>query len=130
MVYETARVLADVARAGVAQRVVLGGGASKGAAFQQLLAAALAPLEVHVLAEEDWAGARGAVAAVRPRAGQARTCRLERPTKDLVVQVERGMARYRTLFAKLYESVAVGGALRFDDGAAPARRRPEIRSQP
>ena len=113
MVFETARVFAHVTQAGAVDAAVLGGGASKGGFFQQLLAAALAPLPVRVLTEEDWAGARGAVYAFSPRAAKAAAVPVRRPSQKTRDAVARGMERYADLFARLYGHVPAGGAVTF-----------------
>jgi sugar (pentulose or hexulose) kinase len=109
MCYETRRVLEPLVRGGVVDAAFLGGGASKGWYFQQLLAALLAPLPVSVLGEEDWSGARGSLHALSPAVSRG-TARRVRPAGAKVRHaIDAGYDRYRDLFHRLYGHVSAGG---------------------
>lgn len=113
MVYETARIFADVKASGLVDAAILSGGASKGAFFQQLLAAALAPLPVRVLTEEDWSGARGAIYAFSAKAAKTTAVKVKAPTGKVMSAFQKGAERYNDLFTRLYGHVQAGGPVRF-----------------
>jgi sugar (pentulose or hexulose) kinase len=75
-------------------RVVLGGGASKSAAFQQLLAALFAPLPVQLAADQALAGARGSVYAFRPQAARSGVHSIASPDGDLCRRIAAQSAHY------------------------------------
>jgi sugar (pentulose or hexulose) kinase len=94
MAFEFARMFGPVAAAGIIDRAVLGGGASKGLAFQQLLAALFAPLPVSVALDQHLAGARGSVHAFSPRAALCETREVPCPDAATRARVERQCAHY------------------------------------
>jgi len=79
LVFEFRTHFERVTRAGRVDRVILGGGASKGWWFQQLFAGLFAPLPVYVAKAQELTGARGAVYAFGPRAARARQRRVAAP---------------------------------------------------
>jgi sugar (pentulose or hexulose) kinase len=80
---------------GVVDRVILGGGASKGWWFRKLLAGLFAPLPVYVAADQEIAGARGCVYAFGRRAGRSGLQRVRCPAKGVHEAIQRHFLRYR-----------------------------------
>ena len=112
MAFEFWRVLGDVQEAGVADALVLGGGASKGRCFQQLFAALWSPLPVLGLAPGDEAGARGVVYAFSQEAARARTRPLPAPPAALRERVRDEAQRYAEIMPKLYGHIPIAGTLK------------------
>jgi sugar (pentulose or hexulose) kinase len=112
MCCEFHRVFEHVASAGLVDGLVVGGGASKGAFFGQILAALFGPLPVWSVVDEDLAGARGALHALCPAIAQAQTIRVPMPGPEVARGVHDHAAIYRQLFA---DTLGDGGA------AAPYR---------
>ena len=96
MCFEFARLFERVRDSGIADRIVLGGGASKGWCFRTLMAGLFAPLPVYCLdgADQETAGARGTIHAFSPRAARARTRRVPAPGRDLIGQMRRQFELY------------------------------------
>ncbi len=92
MAFEFAGLFTEVKRPGIVDRVILGGGASQGRGFQQLLAALFAPLPVFVAGDQSLAGARGSIHAFSPRAAQCAVRRIPCPGAALRQRIE---AQYR-----------------------------------
>lgn len=111
---EFRRVFAEVARSGLVDGIVLGGGASKGDFFRRLFAGLFAPLPVWSLRDEDLAGARGTLHALCPAISRAAPVPVPRQCLNIRHEdYERAFARF----------LGDGGA------AAPYRlRRPETAS--
>lgn len=74
---------------GVVDRVVLGGGASRGWWFRELLAALFAPLPVFMNDPTEPAGLRGALYAFSRKAAQAPQLRVKRPTATCISEVKQ-----------------------------------------
>jgi len=113
MAYELARVLDEVKSSGLVDSVVLGGGASRGRFFQQLIAALFDPLEVFTLEDEDMAGARGVLYAFNRKAAHARAVPVKRAAAGVRKSVLEGYGLYMKVFRRLYAHVAIGGAFAF-----------------
>ena len=113
MSYEMARTLAEVKSSGAIDSVVLGGGASKGRFFRQLLATLFAPLKVYSLLDEDLSGTRGTVFAFSRAAAKARTRRVPLPSQSVRRRIARGYEMYLRIFDRLYGQVTVGEAFHF-----------------
>ena len=99
MTCEMMRVFQKVRDQRQADSVVLGGGASKGAAFKAHLAALFAPLPVLALQEEDTTGLRGCLHELSPHAsaGQARRV----PVPAGAEKIRDGFAVYCELFERV-----------------------------
>ena len=110
IVYEFYRVFRSVKENGLVDSVVLGGGASKGRVFRELLAALFAPLPVFSLADEDVAGARGAVFALSPETAQSTPCLVPVPTDQLCARIRKDYDRYLDLFERICGDAPIGGA--------------------
>lgn len=115
MVCEMARVMAEVVSCGVVNSVVLGGGASKGRFFRELLASLFVPLVVYSSADEDLAGTRGTVFAFSRAAARSGTRRVPRPPQRLRDRVARSYEMYLKVFERLYADVDVGAPFHFGE---------------
>jgi sugar (pentulose or hexulose) kinase len=113
MVYEMARVFAEVRDKRKVDSVVLGGGASKGRVFQTLFAALFSPLPVHRVEDEDQSGARGTLYPLCRKIACSRTQRLPLPDWCLQKRIQRGFDLYRNVFDRLYGGFAGGGPIHF-----------------
>ena len=122
MAYEFRRVFREVAERRVADSVVLGGGAGKGAFFRTLFAALFAPLPVFHPEEADLCGARGTLWAFDPRVARAAVRRVPAPPAALRARIERGYERYLAVFERLYGGAALGGAIHIG-GSSTLRRK-------
>ncbi|MCP4640690.1 MAG: FGGY-family carbohydrate kinase [bacterium] len=111
MVFEFARVFEPVAARGLVDRVVLGGGASKGAFFRALLAAVMHPLPVVWQIDEDLCAARGSIYAFSRKAAHANTRRVPKPAKKIRDEAARHVALYREVVARLGQGDAVSSAV-------------------
>ena len=121
--YELARVFGELAHSGLVDSVVLGGGASKGSFFRKILSVLLAPLPVYSLADEDLAGARGAVFAFSRETARSEPVAVDPPDPSSAQDVLRGFGRYETLFDKLYGDLPGAGTYRLEcdrDASMPA----------
>lgn len=94
MTFEFARLFGAIRERGIVDRVILGGGASKGWGFQTLLAGLFAPLPVFVSTDPETAGARGAIYSFRPRAAQSPLRRVPCPPAALRSRIERQYTHY------------------------------------
>lgn len=112
MAFEFYRMFEPVARQGVLDAVVLGGGASQGAHFRKLLAGLFAPLPVYWQTDADAAPARGTLLALSAKAARPATRRI--PVPDAATRIRGAYAQYAEVFARLYGSVP---------GAAPFQCR-------
>ncbi len=124
LVFELARVFGEVTARGLVDSAVLCGGASKGRAFQQLIAAIFHPLPVMRVTEEDWMGARGCLYAFGGTVYRARAVAV-RPSRRLdhdTVQAMFGL--YRTIFDRLYGEVPAGSPFRVTSSQRRGRKRP------
>jgi len=109
MCFEFMRLFQPVRDSGVADRVVLGGGASSGWYFRELLAALFAPLPVFRAAEKDLAGPRGAIYAFSRSAARARLSRVRRPPKALRTRISKAYERYCRVCEVLSRGLGDGG---------------------
>ena len=112
LAWEFARVFRDVRDRGLVDSVVLGGGASKGRFFRDMFAALFAPLPVFTLADEELAGARGALFAFNPDTAGARPIPVPVATAPVADAVRQGFDRYCAWFDKLYADVKAGEPFR------------------
>lgn len=110
MCYEFFRVLAQVKSSGAVDGMVLGGGASKGAFFQTMLATLFAPLPVYVMTDEDLAGVQGAVFPFSLQPTSAKTALVPPLAGEVKTQLMDGYAAYSDLFNRLYRKEPAGGA--------------------
>lgn len=113
MACETRRVFQQVISAGHVTAAILSGGASRGAHFQQLLSAALHPLPLRLMADEDTAGPRGALYGLHPPIIRTRSTALPKPSPALRATFDRRYDQYLKLFDRLYAHLPVGGAVQF-----------------
>ena len=97
MCFEFYRVFESVGSSGLIDGVILGGGASKGGFFRQLLAALFDPVKTYSASASDLAGACGAVSALNPEAGKPELTIIE-PTAGLTEAVRERYAEYLTVF--------------------------------
>ena len=114
LAFEFRRVFARVAEAGVVNRLVMGGGASKGVHFRSLFAALFAPLPVYRQIDDEWAAARGVLCALNPRAARGRVERMPAPRRAEREEVLRAYGGYLDVFGRLYGDVAWGKAFEVD----------------
>jgi len=111
LVFELRRVFADLKKLGVIDGVLLGGGASKGVYFRQLVARVFEP--VSVLWQEDYevAAARGAVLALSPIAARGKVRPV--PARGLRTEdVNRAYGLYVAAFDRVLGHVADAGPFR------------------
>lgn len=94
LVFELGRTFRAPVSAGAVDSVLLGGGASKGPHFRDLVAAMLAPVPVYWQTGEDVAAARGCVYAFSARATRSRIRKVRKPRKKTIEAVREGFARY------------------------------------
>jgi len=114
--YEFARVFKGLRDSGEISRVVLGGGASKGSYFQDILAGLFAPLPAHLVEDQDMAGARGAVYAFSRAAARSKTRRIPTPGKQTRGRLAEGLKQYCEFFTMVYgKDHPIGGEFQFDD---------------
>lgn len=102
--FELAHTVEPAIASGAADGIVLCGGAGRGWYFRALLAALFAPRAVLWLQDDQTAGARGAVHALRTAAGAPRTRRVRRPADLLREKVREAYGRY----CRVCEALAVG----------------------
>lgn len=113
MVCETRRVFQEVIAAGHVRVAILSGGASRGRHFQQLLSAALHPLPIRRMGEEDTAGPRGALYGLHKPIIRTRSTLLPRASAKIRAAFDRRYDQYLELFDRLYAHLPVGGAVHF-----------------
>jgi sugar (pentulose or hexulose) kinase len=114
--YEFARVFGELKVSGEIDRIVLGGGASKGKHFQAILAGLFAPAKTLVVEDQDLAGPRGAVYAFSRAAARSKTHSVALPDKKTREQLNAGLSRYCDLFDMAYgKDHPIGGAYHFKD---------------
>ncbi len=114
MCLEFDRMFAPLRAAGALDSLVLCGGASRGRAFQQLLAVLFAPLPLHLITEADGMGTRGCLYPFSPAA-----CRM--PMEPLHADAGPDRAQLdglRRLYAELFRRLYAGDAL--DSAFIPA----------
>lgn len=110
MCYELGRVFEQVKEAKVADSVVLCGGASRGAHFQQMIAALFLPLPTYRVLDEDSMGTRGCLQGFSERVAKVNASLLDvSPALDMEVLC-RGKENYRKAFERLYSEVQAGQA--------------------
>ena len=102
LVFELYRFLGSVVGTSRRDRVVISGGASRGPQFRKLIAGVFHPTPVHWQRDYNLAAARGSLLPLNPVAAHASTQRITPPNKDEVRQVQRALARYNEIFAKVY----------------------------
>jgi sugar (pentulose or hexulose) kinase len=112
MTCELARIFEQVRTSGCVDSLILGGGASKGFYFRQLIAALFYPLSVYVLEDEDLAGARGSVYAFSRKVAGGKKRKVRRPGKKVRECVRTGYHAYLEVFERLYGGVKEGGRFR------------------
>ena len=95
MCFEFASLFADVRTAGLVDRVVLGGGAARGPAFDRLLAELLAPLPVFVAEDQHLAAARGSIYAFSPQAARVNVQRVRCGAAGERGRISRQYEQYR-----------------------------------
>ncbi|NQT21051.1 MAG: hypothetical protein HQ592_15190, partial [Planctomycetes bacterium] len=111
MCFELAHIFEPVKDSCEVDRVVLGGGASNGWYFRELLAGLFAPLPVFRLEEDETPGARGALYPFSHRAGCAGTRRVRRPAKRVQARILEGYSLYNKICATLSMGLPHGGLL-------------------
>jgi sugar (pentulose or hexulose) kinase len=111
MCFEFARVFEPVVESGAVDRVVLGGGASKGGYFGKLLAGLFAPLPVFRLEEDAVAAARGTLYAFSRKVARGRTRRVPAPPQRLRDRIRKGYQQYRRVCETLARGLPDGGAI-------------------
>jgi xylulokinase len=116
MACETRRVFEQTLHSGHVTSAILGGGASKGLMFQQLLSAALSPLPIHLLDDGDSSGARGSLYGLDPDLVHTRSKPAKAASPKLVADFDRAYEAYLKLFDRLYAHLPIGGALQFTKG--------------
>jgi sugar (pentulose or hexulose) kinase len=114
MACELARVFDDLKRSDAIKCVVLGGGASKGAFFRDLIAALFDPMPVVCQTDQDLCVARGAVYAFGKRAAQAKTERVRSSRNGFRERVQRSYELYRNVFDRVYGAVPDSGAFQLE----------------
>jgi sugar (pentulose or hexulose) kinase len=111
MCFELAHVFEPVRESGDVDRVVLGGGASNGWYFRELLAGLFAPLPVFHLEEDETPGARGALYPFSRKAARAGARRVRRPPKRVHARILEGYKLYNKICATLSMGLPNGGLL-------------------
>ncbi|GMW03040.1 MAG: hypothetical protein AMXMBFR84_41760 [Candidatus Hydrogenedentota bacterium] len=114
MCYELARVFELVKVRSEIDCVILGGGASKGQHFRQLIAALFAPLPVFQIEGEEWMGARGCLRVFGKAVSLARTKRIAISNRTDIQSIRQGYEMYGLAWKTLYGNVPAGKAIRFD----------------
>ena len=104
MTYELARVFHEVKESKSVDCVVLGGGASNGKHFRELIAALFAPLPVLWQRDGDLSAARGSIFAFSAEAARSKTRRVAQPKKSLRAQVAHGYEAYCASLESVYPS--------------------------
>jgi len=112
MTCELARIFEQVKTSGCVDSLILGGGASKGFYFRQLIAALFEPLSVYSLEDEDLAGARGSIYAFSRKVAGGKKRKVKSPGKRVRDRVRRGYDTYLEVFDRIYGGVKEGGAFR------------------
>jgi len=108
MTFELARVLQQVKDSGAVDRLVLGGGASKGVHFRKLTAALFAPLPVLWQTDQDLAAARGALFALNPDAARGNAKPVPPPSADETDAATRQFSHYVSVFDRTYGHEIIG----------------------
>lgn len=105
MVFELARVFEDLKNSPLIDRVVLGGGASKGEHFCQAIAGFFSPLPVYRQVDEDLAAARGAVYAFQKKIAQSRVEQIKINGSLALDELQNRFQEYCAVFNRLYGSL-------------------------
>jgi sugar (pentulose or hexulose) kinase len=114
MCLEFARMFHAVGRHGLVDSLVLCGGASKGPAFQKLLAALFAPLPIYTLRESDGMGTRGCLYPFSPLVSRMPTAPLPPPAAVERAQLDELNRLYLELFRRLYADESMCHAFAFN----------------
>jgi len=117
--YEFLRVFENLKRTDAVDSIVLGGGASNGRYFREILAALFAPIPVRWRRDGDLAAARGAVYAFSPAAACSKTQRVAPPAKETAAAIERGYSVYCTALRAIYPSPPGGEPFQIPGNAEP-----------
>ncbi len=107
MCHEFARMFAGVVEAGLVDSIVLGGGASKGIQFRQMVAALHPSLPVYQAVEDD-AGTRGCLWPLSRRIARAAVRRVPLSRGLDRDAITRAHGLYLDLYGRLYGHVAAG----------------------
>lgn len=113
MAFELARMFDEVKRSGIADAVVLGGGASRGWFFRTLIAALFGPLPVYRQTYEALAAAAGAVFAFSPKAARLSAKQVTAPARAALEEIRERYIEYLAVFDRLYKSVPEAAAYSF-----------------
>ena len=108
MAFEFCRMFEALQKHGVIDAVVIGGGASKGACFRQLLSALFDPLPVHWQVDHDLAAARGSLFALDARAARSKTQRILRAKGKVADRVRGAYETYLRTFERTYGGIPSG----------------------
>jgi erythritol kinase len=111
MALEFARLFRPVVDAGLVDRVVLSGGASRGWYFRELLGGLFAPLPVARVADEDPGAVRGTLYAFSRPAARCPTRRLPRPAKARLGELRRRYEEYCATCRTLARALPRGAGL-------------------
>ena len=111
MVFEFYRIFEQAHGAGVADSLVLGGGAARGAFFRTMFAALFSGVPAYAFADGEYAGARGAVRPFDAAVAAARVERIPRPPAAFAREARRRYGVYMEVFERLYGRVGCAGAI-------------------
>lgn len=114
MVCELRRVFDKVIQSKTVDRIVLGGGASKGDYFRRLIATIWSPFPVYWLEDEDMVAARGAIYSFSSKAAASKTVRIKPLGLALREELQKRYLFYLELFNRLYRHVPAGYALKIE----------------
>jgi len=120
LTFEMERVFEDVRTARRAGCVVVGGGASKGGFFVQLLSALFHPLPVFTYEDGDLSGARGVLYALSRKVAKARARRAAAVPAALRDRVRKRYDEYIRLMSETYGACPAGGGLVFGSAGRTA----------
>jgi sugar (pentulose or hexulose) kinase len=111
LVFEFARVFDPVRKAGAIDSVILCGGASRGAQFQELFAALFAPLPVYI---PDSMGTRGSLYALDRDVARVQAKPFAGGNIQEPERLEEFNTLYNDLYERLYSADPAGRAFRID----------------
>ena len=118
MVFEMRRVCDDLVKRGIVDTVVLGGGMGKANAIRELFAGAFAPLPVHAVETETFAGARGCLVRFGKRPSRAPTRTVKRLPETLRRELDLRYRDYLKMIDRFAADVPQSGPYRIRGSAS------------
>ncbi|HPA44525.1 MAG TPA: FGGY-family carbohydrate kinase [bacterium] len=113
MAFELRRVFGSLIESDRVDSIVLGGGASKGTYFQEMIAGLFSPVPVFRQMEEEFSTARGTIFSFDPNVSQTKSRLICPPDSALLMKIRHHYDYYLKTISRLYPLCATGKAFSF-----------------